>query len=117
MRAAIAYAGKGQQPAMAALNVSRAGLGRLLHTKGKDRKAITWDDLWKVAAVCGVGHEWFTADFSRLEEIVPPGMPTFTKPSTPTLTDAAERAAQRRADRLRTQQEDQPQLPPTAQES
>lgn len=79
MRAAIAYAGKGQQPAMDALNYSRATLARLLDTKGGDRKTIEWSDLWKLADVCGLPREWFTADFERLYEIVPDGMPTFTR--------------------------------------
>lgn len=92
-RAAIAYAGLDYTEIARELNIDRTTLARRLLKKGKDRKsALTPDDLRYIVKRTGVGDAWFTADFSRLEEIALPPRP---------LADVAEEAAQLRADKNR----------------
>lgn len=73
LRAAIAYRDLGRADAAARLNVSPATLDRMTGKRGQETKALTWDDLFRVAEVFQLPPEWFSADLSRLAEIVTEG--------------------------------------------
>jgi transcriptional regulator with XRE-family HTH domain len=85
-RAAVAYAGLKANELAAAIHASPATTGRIL---SGTRKETTHDELWKIADACTLPREWFSADFSRLSEVVPAGQPTFGEPG-----DLAERMEQ-----------------------
>jgi hypothetical protein len=82
IRAALNYSGIPGITAGERLNMSRSDFQRLIGRKGGDRRAITWTDVWRFAALCedSLPPEFFTADFDRLREIVPAGMPPFKRP-------------------------------------
>lgn len=83
IRAALNYCGLTRTDAAKALDLSRSDFQRLIARKGDQRKPISWTDVWRVAALCedALPPEFFTADFDRLREIVPPEAPPFTRPA------------------------------------
>jgi transcriptional regulator with XRE-family HTH domain len=76
-RAAVAYADIPMKNVAKALHMSEPTLYRLLNGT---RKETTLEELWVIADLCTLPNEWFSADFSRLREIVPAGQPTFGPP-------------------------------------
>jgi hypothetical protein len=77
VRAALAYAGMDGITAMRVLSISRSTLQRLVGRKGSESRRVDWAELWLVADACGLPREWFSADLSRLAEIVPADAPLF----------------------------------------
>jgi hypothetical protein len=78
LRAAIAYVGIPRPEAAKALGVSEPTLARMLGRKGSDGiRPATWSDLWRAADAFGLPRAWFTADISRIHEIVPDELPNF----------------------------------------
>jgi hypothetical protein len=73
LRAAIAYRDLGRVKAAAKLSVSPATLDRMTGKRGKETRALTWDDLWQAAAALDLPAEWFSADYERMAEIVTEG--------------------------------------------
>lgn len=82
LRAALEFADRSRAHAALTLNVSPETLYRMLGKKGDEIKAVSWTDIWKIAALCedAIPVEFFTADLSRLHEIVPPGAREFRRP-------------------------------------
>lgn len=78
VRAAMAYANVSREQAADVLDVSIATLNRITTTRGEPRR-VDLRDLWRLADACHLPPEWFSADLSRLPEIVPPGMPTVVR--------------------------------------
>lgn len=95
VRAAIAFGRLSRPQAAEAMRVSLARLERITGTRGSEASLATWQELWRLADAAGLPPEWFSADLSRLREIVPPGMPTIVTPgdARPTLDDSAAREA------------------------
>lgn len=96
--AARAYARLGRQELADALHISASTLD---HIEGKRRsfRGAEWSELWAIADACGLPREWFSADFSRLAEIVSDG-PTFpARSAAQEHLRNAEQAAQRRQQR------------------
>jgi hypothetical protein len=77
LRAAIAYAGMPQSEAAQVIGKGLSTLARTLDAKGGELRPATWDEVWKIADACGLPRAWFTADLTRLQEIVPDDMPHF----------------------------------------
>jgi transcriptional regulator with XRE-family HTH domain len=77
LRAAIAYLNLSQDQAAEIIGVSKATLARMTKSKGNEFRPATWGQLWKLADVGGLPRAWFTADISRLHEVVPDEMPHF----------------------------------------
>lgn len=65
--------------AAAIMAIEPATLDRIMGTKGPETKLATWQQLWRLAEHVGLPPEWFSADLTRLDEIVPPGLPTVVK--------------------------------------
>lgn len=86
------------------LNVSKPTLDRMTGRKGTESRDVPWNDLWKIADEAGLPPEFFSADFDRLDEIVPEGMPVVVRRSrTGALQDAqaaARELARQRRERL-----------------
>lgn len=61
------------------LGYSEATLDRMTGRRAGAPRDVDWRVLWKIADACGVPREWFTADFDRLYEVVPEGMPVFVR--------------------------------------
>lgn len=85
IRAAIAWKGSskqfGRRGAAEAMNVEPGEVDRMTGTKPGEQKMPTWDQRWALARAVGLPEEWFSADLSRLHEIVPEGMPRFNPPT------------------------------------
>lgn len=71
----MAYAGFKRPELAKKAHVSPATLDRIT---GKPQRGAEWSDLWRIADACGLDREWFSADLSRLHEIVTDG-PTFAR--------------------------------------
>jgi hypothetical protein len=108
LRAAIAYAGMSQPDAARVIGKGLSTLARTLDAKGGELRAATWDEVWKIADACGLPRAWFTADLTRLQEIVPDGQPRFAndsgsfRPSAAQMREAQE--LRREAQRSRARQ-------------
>lgn len=79
VRGAHAYAKLSRAALAEAIAVSPSSLDKFEGTKPA-REAPDWDVLARIAQACGLPFEFFTADFSRLWEIVPEGMPVLSRP-------------------------------------
>lgn len=80
VRAAQAYAGLTLEALAAETGIGRDTLQNLRGKRTRTARAASLEETQKIAAACGVPFEWFTADFSRLWEIVPEGLPVLARP-------------------------------------
>lgn len=74
----MSYAGMNRTDAAAAMGTTPGTLDRITGRKGGETKLATWQQLWQLAERAGLPTEWFAADFDRMREIVPPGLPVVT---------------------------------------
>lgn len=92
----MAYGNLSRQQAADAIDESPGTLDRICGKKGKETRIASWDQLWALADAARMPREFFSADFERLGEVVPPAAPKFD------LSHEQREAARRRmADRLR----------------
>lgn len=71
IKAALAYGNVSRGDAARVMDVSKAHLDRF--TAKEPRYAPSWDQLWRLADRCGLPPEWFSADLTRIAEIVSEG--------------------------------------------
>lgn len=83
VRAAMAYGKVKREDAAKVMGTSPGTLDRIAGQKGTETKRPEWDQLWALADKANLPREWFSADLSRLREIVPAGSPVFPTPSAP----------------------------------
>lgn len=70
------YSGLDRKQLATRAHISLSTLDRIT---GKPQRGADLDDLERIAQACGLPFEWFTADLSRLHEIVPSGMPAIVR--------------------------------------
>lgn len=110
LRAALKYGEISRETASRLLDTSPAMLSRYYSEKDT-RYTPTVEQLRKVAEAAGLPFEFFTADLSRLAEIVPAGG-WMTAPGSDEAGDAAIRRARALAERVARQQPGNPQAEP-----
>lgn len=92
----MAYAGMSKKDVESALHTSDSTVGRILDGS---RPNTTWDELWAIADACAIPRDWFSADLTRLSEIVTAGEPRFGTPQD--LRDQMEQRAEAQILRVR----------------
>lgn len=80
VRAAQAYAGLTLEELAADTGIGRDTLQNLRGKRTRTARATSLEEAQKIAVACGLPFEFFTADFTRLWEIVPEGMPVLARP-------------------------------------
>jgi transcriptional regulator with XRE-family HTH domain len=85
IRAALAYGDIGRVQAAELLGASQSTLARYI--SGRTHYKPDLQLLWGLADACGLPREWFVADLSRLVEIVPAGLPVFSRPRAADLSE------------------------------
>lgn len=83
IRAAMAYGDVSRERAAVVMKVSTGDLSRLYGKKGKETKSATVQQLWDLADEAGLPAEFFSADLTRLVDIVAPGEPVRSTPRDP----------------------------------
>lgn len=112
LRAAMAYGGLSRDQAADVLNVSKPTLDRMTGRKGAESRQVPWNDLWRIAEAAGLPPEFFSADFDRLDEIVPEGMPVVVRRSRTEALQDTEAALRELGRRRRERHEEQPDTAP-----
>lgn len=79
VRAAQAYAGLTLEALATQTGIGRDTLQNLRGKRTRTARATSLEEAQRIAAACGVPFEFFTADFGRLHEIVPAGMPVLAR--------------------------------------